>query len=52
MRPSSRCAAAGEVEDRGGGEAVLLADQPGDHVGGFLDFEEAAARECGPACSR
>src|SRR5690606_23688559 len=40
-------AAAGEVEDRGGGEAVLGAHQPGHHVGGLLDLEEAAAGDAG-----
>src|SRR5690606_30371797 len=27
-----------------GGEAVLAADEPGDHRGGFIDLQETAAR--------
>src|SRR5438067_148509 len=36
-----RGSAAAEVEDSAGGEGVLFRDQPGDHAGNLIDFEEA-----------
>jgi hypothetical protein len=39
------CPAPREIENASGGEAVLARTQPGNHLGGFVEFKKTASRD-------